>query len=190
MSYAYLKGKLIDATPMHAIIENNNIGYRILIPVDVYTTLSSKKGEEILLHIAEVIREDSHKLYGFLKDEKRALFEKICGITGIGPKTALLLIGHISTDELHLAVTQNDIVTISRVPGIGKKTAERLIIEMRDKFKGESLLLPQTPSSDALSALINLGYQQNQASKAIQKIIAETSDLELPELITQALRIL
>ncbi|MDN3507389.1 MAG: Holliday junction branch migration protein RuvA [Simkaniaceae bacterium] len=190
MSYAYLKGELIEVTPHHAIIENSGIGYLILIPVDVYSTLVAKIGKPILLYTQQVIREDSHRLFGFLTTEKRDLFKRVCDITGIGPKTALLLIGHLSTDELHLAIHQNDITTISRVPGIGKKTAERLIIEMRDKVSKQSILPPQSPASDALSALVNLGYQQTHASKALQKITAENSDLALPDLITRALKIL
>ena len=190
MSYAYLKGELIEVTPLHAIIDNNGIGYRLHIPVDAYTSLISQIGKPILLHTTQVIREDSHRLFGFPTPEKRDLFERVCTISGIGPKTALLLIGHLSADDLHLAVHQNDIATISRVPGIGKKTAERLIIEMRDKVEKKSPLPPQTPASDALSALINLGYQQAHAAKALQKISTANPDLTLPDLITRALKLL
>lgn len=180
-----MKGKITHLTPLHASLEVGGVGYRIEIPVNAFSALSHEQGE-VQLFLSDIVREDSHRLFGFLTREERNRFEKLCDVSGIGPKTALLLIGHLPFDDMQLAVSQNDAKTISRVPGIGKKTAERLIIEMRDKMAAPE----QLPSvqSDALSALINLGYNEKEASRALQKVSDTSSDLGA--LITAALRVI
>ncbi len=197
---AYIKGILVQSTPLYVVIETGGIGYKIFIPANLFTKLPQIHAETIL-HTSFVIRELSQTLYGFLTMQDRDLFEALMGVTGIGPKSAISIIGHLTGYELHQAITNHDIATISKVPGIGKKTAERLIIEMRDKI---SALVSMDPSefalrpssdpkaqkiSDAMSALVHLGYNQMAAQKAIKKTLKEAPEsIDLSNLITAALK--
>lgn len=197
---AFIKGCLVQTNPMHIIIEANGIGYKIFIPTSVFSKLPQLH-ETCLLYTSFVIREMSQTLYGFLSEQERDLFEILMGVSGIGPKLALSLIGHLPLQEMSRAISSHDIITICKVPGIGKKTAERLIIELRDKF---STLFPVDRSdlavheldeqrsrhiTDAMSALINLGYNQVTAQKAIKKTLKDFPEsIDLGELITSALK--
>lgn len=197
--FAYIKGELVQATPLHAVIDVHGVGYRISIPANVFSKLP-QLGHPVILHVSHVVRELSQTLYGFFSLQERDLFELLLGVTGIGPKLALSLIGHLYLHDLRTAISKADIATISKVPGIGKKTAERLVIELRDKI---SSAFPHDPSelsiplsdpqaqkiSDAMSALINLGYNQAAAQKAIKKTLKDFSeDLDLAALITHSLK--
>jgi holliday junction DNA helicase RuvA len=198
--FAYVKGILAQSSPLHAIVEVNGIGYHISIPASLYPKLP-QIGEPIQLHTSFVIREFSQALYGFLSPNEKELFEILIDLSGVGPKTALNLIGHLPLPTLQQAVLGHDIHTLSKVPGIGKKTAERLIIELKDKLAN---LLPPDPSmhavhlqsdprsmaiKDAMSALINLGYNQVVAQKAIKKCLNDYPDhVDLASLITNALK--
>ena len=199
--YAYIKGLLVEASLTSVIVETNGIGYKIYTPVHLLSNLP-KGLEHVHLHTSFVIRENSQTLYGFLSANERDLFEALQGVTGIGPKLALCIIGHITAKNLKVAISHHDIVAISKIPGIGKKTAERLIIEMKDKL--ETLFPDQEFSeyrtnftsesnsqvNDAMSALINLGYNQMTAQKAIKKTLKELPDenIELGALIAKALQ--
>ena len=193
----YIKGILTESTPLKTIVEVSGIGYKISIPLSNYAKLP-QLGEKICLFIASVIREDSHKYYGFLTSAERDLFEALIEVSGIGPKTAVALLGHLEPSDLQIAISQSDLPSICRVPGIGKKTAERLIIEMRDRVQNNASFFSPTavsskeePSltSDALRALTNLGYQPLQAHKAIKSVFSENSqETDLGTLITSALR--
>lgn len=202
--YAYIKGVLTESTTLYAILEAFGVGYKVYIPIHLYSKLPSLK-DEVLLYTSFVIRENSQTLYGFLTFNERDLFEALQGVSGIGPKLALCIIGHLDSKSLHAAISHQDIVTISKVPGIGKKTAERLIIELRDKL---DLLFPENnfqeyavnisidPKKakirDAMSALINLGYSQMVAEKAIKKTLKaqDEEDFDLGSLITAALQLI
>jgi holliday junction DNA helicase RuvA len=196
----YIKGKLAEAFPSKAIVDVNGIGYRLFIPLNTFAKLPSI-GQEVFFYVSSVIREDSHKNYGFLTVLERELFEKLTDVSGIGPKTALALLGHLELEDLHLAISQGNISLISKAPGIGKKTAERLIVELKDKLKsfapsGSSLVSalglddPKGVINDAISALVNLGYQPMHAHKAIKTVLSksEKQEIELASLITAALR--
>ncbi len=200
--FHYVKGKLTAATPSYVTVEAGGIGYKIIIPVSLFSHLPAI-GTDVFLHTSLVIRDDSQTLYGFLSAKERDFFEEIVNnVNGFGPKITLSLIGHLSIDELSVAITNNDIDSICRVPGIGKKTAQRLVIEMRDKIqKGMGGHIPSefviemgsSPKtqmiSDAINALINLGYNGAVAQKAIRKTIHEAPEtIDLPGLITYALK--
>jgi Holliday junction DNA helicase RuvA len=198
--YAYFKGLLAYSSPLDIIIDIHGIGYRLHIPANLYGLLPAI-GEPFEAHTSFVVRENSHALYGFSTPIERDLFEALLGVTGIGPKLALSLIGHLTVQELQHAVQQNDVKTISKVPGIGKKMAERLVIELRDKlasllqfdpsmFAIKEKIDPKTLMvNDAMSALINLGYNQNIAQKAIKKTLEDSQDsIDLAALITSALK--
>ncbi len=197
--FAYIRGKLVHSLPQAAIVETaSGIGYKIFIPANVFAGLP-QLGTEIILYTSFVVRELSQALYGFLNEQERDLFEALLGVTGIGPKLALNLIGHLPLIDLHQALQQEDMVAFTRVPGIGKKMAERLIIEMRGKI---SSLLPfphlsakavSDPTTmkinDAMNALINLGYNQSTAQKAIKKSLTDLPEgINLADLITHALK--
>ena len=192
----YIKGVLVESTPLKTVVETGGIGYCIFIPLSNYSKLPNI-GERVQLFISTIIREDSHKQYGFLTTSERDLFETLIEVSGIGPKTALALLGHLEATDLQIAISQSDVGSICKVPGIGKKTAERLIVEMRDRFQKTASLptfvsLSKTDSSvakDALSALVNLGYQPLLAQKAIKLALEEKGQEEdLGKLITLALR--
>ncbi len=195
--YEYIKGSLIESTPLRAIVEAHGIGYCLLIPFNNYSKLPAI-GCSVVLFTSFVVREDSQKLFGFLTSHERDLFESLVDVSGIGPKTALCLVGHMEINDLQVAISQGDTQLICKIPGIGKKTAERLIVEMRDKVKkgiGASAALPhgsigeQGVVADAISALINLGYNSAQAQKAIKAALTKTTEEpELGKLITSALR--
>lgn len=198
--YAFIKGTLFEAIPGVAVVEAGGIGYRICIPGNVFNNLP-QFGSQVFLHTSVVIREISQTIYGFLSPTERDIFETLMGVSGIGPKIALSVIGHLSVHDLQRAISQGDIAAISKVPGIGKKTAERLIIELRDKLTS---IFPRDISElatvqlsdpnarkvqDAMSALINLGYNQQTAQKAIKKSLKDTSEeSDLATLITTALK--
>lgn len=199
--FAYVKGILIQTSPMYAVVEAHGVGYKIFIPASVFAKLP-EMNQEILLHTSFVVRESSQTLYGFLASEERDLFEELTSVSGIGPKVALSLIGHLPISDFHRAIETQDITAINKVPGIGKKTAQRLIIEMKDKLAktGNFHTLAEFAISvndkqnvqkirDAMNALINLGYNQMTAQMAIKKSIQTHSEsIDLPSLIADALK--
>jgi|SRR5579862_1595721 len=195
--FEYIQGHLAQASPTHVTVDVHGLGYRLYIPFNNYAKLPALKSQAVFF-VSTVIREDSHKLFGFLSQHERDLFEQIIEISGIGPKTALALIGHMELQELQAAIAQGNIAKVCKIPGIGKKTAERLIVEMRDKiFKvigSESLSdhLPQKETrtiQDAISALVNLGYNSAQAQKSVKAALqACDGEPALAALITSALR--
>ncbi|MBA2368375.1 MAG: Holliday junction branch migration protein RuvA [Candidatus Protochlamydia sp.] len=199
--FAYLKGILVAANHLQAIVEVQGVGYQILISCRGYTQLPAL-GEAVQLHTSFIVRELSQTLYGFTSIQEREIFEILINVTGIGPKMGLSLVGHLSLSELHSAVKRHDLPALCRVPGVGKKTAERLIVELKDKLSNMNLLDagepawgigagdPKTQSvQDAMLALINLGYNQNTAQKAIKQGLKELpEEIDTACLITTALR--
>lgn len=189
----YIRGLLVEAYPDRCTVELAGLGYLVLIPLSTYSHLP-QIGSEVKLYLYTQIREDAHKLFGFLRREERDIFLQVTNISGIGPKIGLALIGHLDMGSLSLAIERGDTTVLSRVPGIGKKTAERLIIEMRGKLETGHVASSPTasPSSrlvqDAVSALINLGYNSVHAQKAVQKALPEGEELPLARLITSALQ--
>lgn len=190
--YESIKGILIDKTPLKAVVEVGGIGYRLAIPLSTYTHLPAIE-KPIQLFLSQVVREDSHTLYAFLLKEERDLFEILITLSGIGPKTGLAIIGHIELGAFQKAIAAADVHLLSKIPGIGKKTAERLVIEMRDKFKSG----PKDPKTgsvsgllgDAINALLHLGYNPQQAQKAVQMVLEERKEeTDLGKIITSALQ--
>ena len=195
--YESIQGVLNSKTPIAVAVQTGGIAYRISIPLSTYARLPAL-GEPILLFLSHVVREDLAALYGFLEKEERDLFETITTVSGIGPKTGLAIIGHIDIAAFQQAIAASDIRLLSKIPGIGKKTAERLVIEMRDKLKGmgkrgkgATIALTSEDSllSDALNALLNLGYNPLEAQKAVQAALQDKKDeTDLGRLITSALQ--
>lgn len=197
--YVYLKGTLVAANPAHVVVDVQGIGYSLHIPCRLLGELP-ELGNQIQFFTAFVVREASQALYGFLLSQERDLFEVLMNVTGIGPKMALSLIGHLTFDELNTAVAAADIPTLCRVPGVGKKTAERLIVELKDKLPqlqplhaaSYAVSMPHSKPlhlQDAMMALINLGYNQHTAQKAIKQSLKDLPDSpDLALLITTALK--
>jgi Holliday junction DNA helicase RuvA len=195
--YAFIKGTLLFPSPTAVVLEAGGLGYKVYIPINILGILP-QEGETCTLYTSFIIRELAQTLYGFLCPRERDCFELLLGVTGIGPKLALTLIGHLPSKELQQAIQNHDIPTLCRVPGIGKKGAERLIIELRDKisqfsFNDLAISIPTDPGSqaikDAMSALINLGYNQATAQKAIKKTMKDFPEtIDLATLITVALK--
>lgn len=194
--FAYIKGILTSVHPSYAVVEASGIGYALLIHPRLQEELPPF-GAAVQFYTSFVVREASQALYGFLNSAERDFFEVLMNITGVGPKLALSLIGHLAFHDLQSAILSQDLHTLCKVPGVGKKTAERLIVELKDKIPQLIAILPhqemQSSKSrhiqDALLALINLGYHQNVAQKALHqtlKDLPETTDAAL--LVTAALR--
>jgi len=193
--YESIRGILKEKQPNLAILECAGIAYRISIPLSTYTRLPNAE-KELHLFLSYIVREDAHTLYGFYSRQERDLFETLLSISGIGPKTAAAIIGHMDADAFQRAILSADTRLLSKLPGIGKKTAERLVIEMRDKFKGKgkdaavhAALSGTSASVDATHALINLGYDPKNAIRAVEKAMAsQSSEPDLGALIALALQ--
>lgn len=197
--YAYLKGILIEASPTSAILEVNGVGYHLFLPVHTFSRLPHM-GQEVKFFTSFIIRENSQALYGFLTLAEKDLFNAVIDVSGIGPKIGLSICGHLPPNELFGAIMRNDIALLTKVPGIGKKGAERLVLDLKDKAQllsthspadyQISAVLPQDQQTkDALSALVNLGYNLSTAQKAVTLTLKESKEeVSLGELITRSLK--
>src|ERR1700746_818589 len=169
---AHLRGKVIARHPNEAVIETMGVGYDVVISVPTFSELPPL-GSEVALHIHTHVREDQIALYGFLRPEEKQLFEKLITVSGIGPKLAITILSGMPADEMVNAIRGNDVARLTRIPGIGRKTAERMVLELRDKLPEAAPHTITTPPAmnvteeDVLSALLNLGYQRAAAEKAL-----------------------
>lgn len=193
--YEYIKGTLEEKSPNYVVLDVHGVGYKIYIPTHHFSKLPDL-GESLKLHTFFIVKEDEQSLYGFLKPEEKTRFDLLIQISGIGPKLALAIISHLDLESFQEAVLSSNIRLISKIPGIGKKMAERLILETKDKLASFLKDSPSSQSSnptrsDLLNALVHLGYHPMQAQKATQKIIKDHPEkTDLGSLITLALRII
>src|SRR6202034_2358586 len=174
---AHLRGKLLEKHPQQAIIEAGGVGYDVLISVPTFSTLPGE-GIEVALFIHTQVREDTLALYGFLDREEKRVFARLITVSGVGPKLAVTIQSGLSTERLVAAIRSQDHATLSQIPGIGKRLAERLVVELKDKLEDMAAAAPHLvetgPSTeDVLSALVNLGYQRPLAQKAIAAAVAK-----------------
>jgi Holliday junction DNA helicase RuvA len=173
---AHLRGKLLSKHPNQVVVETCGVGYEVNISVPTFSELPAI-GSEVALHIHTHVREDLLALYGFLRPAEKQLFEKLITVSGIGPKLAITILSGMAADEMAGAIRSNDVARLTRIPGIGKKTAERMVLELRDKLPvvagGATPALPvlSAVEEDVLSALVNLGYQRAAAEKALASVI-------------------
>jgi Holliday junction DNA helicase RuvA len=169
---AHLRGKLLAKHPNQAIVETGGVGYDVTITVPTFSDLPSL-GSEVALYIHTHVREDLIGLYGFLRPSEKLLFEKLLTVSGIGPKLAITILSGMAADEMVGAIRGNDVARLTRIPGIGKKTAERMVLELRDKLPAAgpsavpAVSVISATEEDVLSALVNLGYQRSAAEKAL-----------------------
>src|SRR5437763_1221312 len=172
---AHLRGKLIARHPNQVIVDAMGVGYDVTISVPTFSELPPAGGE-VSLHIHTHVREDQIALYGFLRPEEKHLFEKLISVSGIGPKLAITILSGMPTDDMTSAIRGNDVARLTKIPGIGRKTAERMVLELRDKLPpvgtDQVHVAPSLSAvqEDVLSALINLGYQRASAEKALSTI--------------------
>jgi Holliday junction DNA helicase RuvA len=169
---AHLRGRLLVKHPNQAIVETGGVGYDVTISVPTFSGLPAA-GSEVALHIHTHVREDQLALYGFLQPSEKVLFEKLLTVSGIGPKLAITILSGMPAEEMTGAIRGNDVARLTRIPGIGRKTAERMVLELRDKLPpaaaGQAVELPEVSpiEEDVLSALVNLGYQRAAAEKSV-----------------------
>ena len=197
-----LRGTLAEKQPPHLILDVNGLGYELEVPMTTLYRLPSV-GEPLTLHTHLVVREDAQLLYGFVGKRERDFFRELIRLNGVGPKLALALMSSLEVDELVRCVQSQDTSALTKVPGVGKKTAERLLVELKDRFKAwETVpamfaLVPNQPGgpdttpvataeNDAVSALISLGYKPQEASKAISAI--KEKGLSSEDMIRRALK--
>jgi len=198
----YLRGILLEKQPPHVILDVNGVGYELEVPMTTLYQLPVV-GEPLVLHVHLVVREDAQLLYGFFEKRDRALFRELIRLNGVGPKLALALMSGMNVDELIQCVNAEDTARLMKVPGVGKKTAERLLVELKDRFKnwestplaGQNSTEPTGASTvtdahsaekDAVSALISLGFKPAQASHAVSIVFED--GLSSEDLIRRALK--
>ncbi|MCI0468927.1 MAG: Holliday junction branch migration protein RuvA [Nitrospirae bacterium] len=185
---ASLRGKLISKKPDSLIIDVGGVGYNVQVPLTILSSLP-EENEQVFLHIYTHVREDILQLYGFQSDDEKRIFTTLIGITGIGPKIALNVLSTIPPDKFHHAINSEDVDVLCRVPGLGKKTAHRIILELKDKLP--SMIQGKTDLifDDTLSALVNLGYKKNAAIDALQKAY-DKGHREIESLLKETLKYL
>ena len=198
---AYLSGKLLEKQANTAIVDVGGVGYEVSIPLSTFYELG-EVGSDVSLRIYTHVREDAIQLFGFKTNRERELYLRLLSVQGIGAKSGITMLSGMSADEIIMAIRTDDLARLTSIPGVGRKTAERLVIELRDKVgelaTGGDLPLdaarPMQPADvvfeDALSALVNLGYQRNAAEKAVKQAAQEGTEMSVQKLLRRALQVL
>ena len=186
-----ITGILIEKNPPEVVVDVGGVGYEIAVPMSTFYPLPAV-GERVSLHTQLIVREDAHLLYGFATHSERAAFRQLLKISGVGPKVALAVLSGLSVNDLASAIATQDAARLTKIPGIGKKTAERLLLELRDKFQTSGAISSTdsaavSDSDDILNALIALGYNEREAQFAIKQM---PGDVAVADGIRQALKIL
>ena len=193
--YTYIKGELVEITPTTAVIENNGMGYELQISLQTFTEIQSLR--DVMLYIHHHVREDVELWYGFATKEERNIFRMLIEVNGIGPNTARMMLSSMSSTEIKTAIISGDVNRIKSIKGIGIKTAQRVIIDLKDKIaKGSedvtsALFVSEVKSAnmeEALSALVMLGFAKNAAEKVLKAVHRENPDYTLEELIKFSLK--
>ena len=188
----YLNGQIVELNPAHVVLDVNGIGYFIHVSLTTYTALSGLKHTR--LHIHEIIREDAHSLYGFYDYKERELFRLLISVSGVGANTGIVFLSSLTTNELKAAIVTGDVNKLKSVKGIGLKTAQRIIVELKDKLEKEPLSVNifltsnNTVRDEALSALTTLGFVKKNAEKVVNKILSENPESTVEQLIKDALK--
>jgi Holliday junction DNA helicase RuvA len=188
----YIKGKLTEVTPTFIVIDNGGTGYFVSISLSTFTRLEGKDECKILVH--EIIREDSYQLFGFADKEERDIFRLLISVSGVGASTARMMLSSLSYDEIEKAILGSDVNTLKSVKGIGLKTAERIIVDLKDKLGKQSgtgeifAFTDNTKREEALSALVMLGFGRSAVLKVLDRIIREEKNLTVEDMIKRALK--
>ena len=195
---AYLRGTILEKHPNQVIVDAGGVGYDVTIPISTYSALPPA-GQEVRLRVHTHVREDALSLYGFLSQDEKMLFERLITVSGIGPKLAVTVLSGLAIGELFTAIRAGEVGQLVRIPGIGKKTAERIVLELRDKLPApaEAAAAPAPGAraglsaleQDVLSALINLGCASGAAESAVRKARAQGAPSEFEPLFRRALEL-
>jgi Holliday junction DNA helicase RuvA len=193
---SFLKGRLYQKDPTHVVIDVNGVGYHLHISLQTFAEIKEQENAFLFTHLA--IREDAHVLYGFSKDSERKLFQQLIAVNGVGPSTAIVMLSYMNADELRTAIVQEDAAALQRIKGIGGKTAQRVIIELKDKLRKDCTDEPSaafpgirhnTLRNEALSALITLGITKSAAEKSVDTVLKKSGNtVTLEDLVKQALK--
>ena len=193
---AQICGRLAHKSPEEIIVDCNGVGYGVRVPLSTFYELP-EVGEEVILRVHTHVREDALHLYGFLTGKEKELFGLLIGVSGVGPRLAINVLSGIATHNLEQALQEGDLLSLTRIPGVGRKTAERMLVELKDKVSapgaGAATGVPMRDGmvKDALSALVNLGYQRGIAEEAVRDIMRQHGEeLSLEELLKESLRLL
>ncbi len=185
----FLKGKIISSKPTKIVLDVNGVGYLVNISINTFEKISDK--EIVSLHIYTSVKEDSITLFGFFTESEKEMFELLISVNGVGPKLALNILSGIQVDDLKYSIQREDVSRIVSVPGIGKKTAERLVLELRSKVdqiaEEGGAKIPFNIKTEAVAALTTLGYNSKAAEKIVRDLLNEQPDISLEEIIKKAL---
>jgi len=194
----YIKGNITELSPTYAVIDNHGVGYMINISLSTYDMMTRVGKDEIaMLYIYEAIREDAHLLYGFHSKSEREAFLALISVSGVGPNTARMILSSMNVEEFNQAITGNNVAMFKTVKGVGAKTAQRIIVDLKDKIKPSSTtLLQQTGQAageafdEALAALVMLGFTQQASHKALKTLFSSNPALGVEEAIKRALKMM
>lgn len=194
----YIKGAIAELNPAYAVIDNHGIGYMMNISLSTYDVLARYKTDEaVLLYVHEAIREDAHLLYGFATKREREAFLLLISVSGVGPNIARMVLSSMSVDEFSQAIASNNVSQFKTVKGVGGKTAQRIIVDLKDKIKlADDTLLQQTGQvtgetfDEALAALVMLGFSQQASQKTLKSLFASNPALTVEQAIKQALKMM
>jgi holliday junction DNA helicase RuvA len=190
----YIKGELVELTPTNAVLEVNGIGYEINISLHSYSQLNVTTTCKLFVH--QVIREDAHLLFGFATNDERTVFRQLISVSGVGASTARMILSSLTPDEVRNAIAESNVILLQSIKGIGAKSAQRIIIDLKDKVVKSGDIsqifkpVDNTIKKEALSALEILGFSRKQSEKAVEKIILANREIKVDEVIKQALKLL
>lgn len=191
--YEYLNGRISELTPTYVVIDCGGVGYLVNISLQSYSLLEGKK--EFSLFIHQIVREDAHLLFGFASKEERELFRQLISVSGVGANTARVILSSISVGEIQKAIVNGDVNLLKQVKGIGLKTAQRIVVDLKDKIFGKETgsihflsSVNNTTRNEALSALVMLGFAKNAAEKVVDQLLRELEEPSVEELVKSALK--
>jgi Holliday junction DNA helicase RuvA len=189
----YLQGDLLKATPERVLLDVQGVGYEVHIPLSTYYEIERRgSGGRVALYVHTQVREDEIALFGFWTEREKVLFEKLIGVGGIGPRLARVILSGMAPDDLLGALAAGDLGRLATIPGVGRKTAERMVLELKDKMRGLAAELPERAAAapadqDVVSALVNLGYKAAQAERAVAEARRERPDAVFHDLLRASL---
>ena len=192
----YIKGTIEEATPAYVVLDNRGMGYMLNISLTTYEILQRAGRGEVKVYVYEAIREDAHVLYGFAEKHERELFELLISVSGVGTNTARMILSSLPPQELESAIASGNAASLKSVKGVGAKTAQRIIVDLKDKINttGDSLLIhtqiENEAYEEALAALIMLGFTRQMSEKALKKLYAENPKVTVEQAIKQALKMM